>query len=78
MTGVQTCALPILPGITAAELDDHARAYARKVEAWPVSSLQEIRSLFEAAGFQIDQLASVTISAGVSALPSREKAWVMP
>ena len=57
---------PPLPGISAAELADHARAYASKVVAWPVHSLGDLRKLFESAGFRIEQLDSVRVSASGS------------
>jgi SAM-dependent methyltransferase len=48
-----------LPGISDDVLLHAAELYASTVTAWPVRSSEDIRNLFEDAGFRIDQLACV-------------------
>ena len=48
------------------QLADEARIYATRQRAWPVKSQDDIRQLFECAGFQVVQLTCTPVTAGAN------------
>jgi SAM-dependent methyltransferase len=48
-------------GLDLAALEPHAARYAAHQGAWPVRSLEEIRALFEGAGFALEHLESALV-----------------
>jgi SAM-dependent methyltransferase len=52
-----------LPGIETEEILRMARDYAARMRGWTVHSAEEIRSLFEAAGFDIEVLSTGRVEA---------------
>lgn len=56
-----------LPGIAAEPLAAAARAYASRQISWPVRSQEEVRALFEYAGFAVEHLSCGPMAATAGA-----------
>ncbi len=59
-------AMTEIVGVEPRQLAEEARIYAGKQKAYPVRSAEEIRALFEQAGFTVEQLKCTAVTAGES------------
>ena len=58
----------LLPSGGAPQVVEAARQYAARQISWPVRSLEEVRTLFESAGFHVEQLSAGPMDAPRDAL----------
>lgn len=65
----KAASLPALPHADPAEMAHAADIYTNRLRTWPIRSREEIRQLFEACGFSVDEMSDVPPGAATGRQP---------